>query len=490
MEISTDWNRSNFQRIFELASNTKIEIISWKTRLVIIDAFKLFYDKNPELNKKNIGLKNTGKNILWLIRCLRNNSLRLTVLKLLIRQKIVIKCTTNYKVISFSSFMHQIEEITLKQNLSLYCNKNLNLSMFYSGFFQHNSIALCKNLKSADLILFELEILDENSELNTSSKSYIDTILHHKHSVSNFFDFISLKNQFIYGAITVNNQTQSAINLASFADGEIQVTPFPKLFEAPKAKFSNGYFIPYVESHFHKINNSLLALFERDIQNSSLPVFFSTNWSPFTAIIHQIIDKTRIIWLSDNVEYAFDSITIPMYKMYPEKSAWTANDHVNPNFKQFSQSSKKVRNELSFSNFPDKNYFIQRPHDSLRPIRNINTLRNKLINLNFQILHPEIFSIDDQVKIFSNTNILVASSGASLTNLSFMPKGSHLIHIYGHDEISTTWEQLCSLLEISYFKILTTKVYGINHLIDNGSGVISSKEIRRLLIHASSLEFI
>ena len=68
-----------------------------------------------------------------------------------------------------------------------------------------------------------------------------------------------------------------------------------------------------------------------------------------TAIIHQIIDKTRIIWLSDNVEYAFDSITIPMYKMYPEKSAWTANDHVNPNFAQFSQSSKKVRKELSFS---------------------------------------------------------------------------------------------------------------------------------------------
>ena len=490
MEFSTDLDPSDFQKIFELTSNTKIEIISWKSSFEFIDTFKLFYEKSSELDIKKIGPKKIGRNILWLLRCLRNNSLRLIVLKLFIRQKILIKCITNDTVISFPSFIRLIEEISLKENLKLYCNNNLNLSMFYSGFFEHNLIALCKNLTSADLILFKLEILDKNLESNTSSKSYSGTIFQSEHGGSNFFDFIPLQNQSFYGSITVNNQTQSAIKLASFADGKLQITPFPKLFEAPKVKFSNGYFIPYVESHFHKINNSLLALFEREIQNSSSPVYFSTDWLPFKAIIHQIIEKTRIVWLSNTVAYTFDSISIPMYKMYPEKSAWTAEDHVNPNFKQFSESSKRIWNYFSFSNFSEKNYFIQRPDDSLRSIKNINALKTKLVNLNFQILQPEFFSIEDQVKIFSNMNILVATSGASLTNLSFMQKGSHLIHIYGHDEISKTWEQLCLLLEISYYRIFSTKAFGINHLIDNGSGVISSKEIKRLLNHVSTLKFV
>jgi hypothetical protein len=215
MEFSTDLDPSDFQKIFELTSNTKIEIISWKSSFEFIDTFKLFYEKSSELDIKKIGPKKIGRNILWLLRCLRNNSLRLIVLKLFIRQKILIKCTTNDTVISFPSFIRLIDEISLKENLKLYCNNNLNLSMFYSGFFEHNLIALCKNLTSADLILFKLEILDKNLESNTSSKSYSGTIFQSEHGGSNFFDFIPLQNQSFYGSITVNNQTQSAIKLAS-----------------------------------------------------------------------------------------------------------------------------------------------------------------------------------------------------------------------------------------------------------------------------------
>ena len=65
------------------------------------------------------------------------------------------------------------------------------------------------------------------------------------------------------------------------------------------------------------------------------------------------------------------------------------------------------------------------------------------------------YSFEDQVRLMSNTGILVAVHGAGLTNSIFLPSGSSVIEIFPWKFVKHTYRYLCSNLGLHYQGIVT-----------------------------------
>jgi len=70
-----------------------------------------------------------------------------------------------------------------------------------------------------------------------------------------------------------------------------------------------------------------------------------------------------------------------------------------------------------------------------RSLENETELENKLKEQGFEIIYAEDLNFDEQIKLFSETEVLVSSHGAGLANILFMQKGTRLISIFREDLI-------------------------------------------------------
>jgi capsular polysaccharide biosynthesis protein len=89
----------------------------------------------------------------------------------------------------------------------------------------------------------------------------------------------------------------------------------------------------------------------------------------------------------------------------------------------------------SSQDLPKKLYL--RRNSGIRLIKNIEKLESLLMTQGFVIVEPEKLDFFQQVRLFSNASVVVASSGAALANMIFMPKGAKLIVLISeHPETS------------------------------------------------------
>jgi capsular polysaccharide biosynthesis protein len=62
-----------------------------------------------------------------------------------------------------------------------------------------------------------------------------------------------------------------------------------------------------------------------------------------------------------------------------------------------------------------------------RPIQNAIDIQKTLADIGFVAIDPELLSVESQINIFENAEIMVAEEGAALTNLIFAKKMRLLI---------------------------------------------------------------
>ena len=88
---------------------------------------------------------------------------------------------------------------------------------------------------------------------------------------------------------------------------------------------------------------------------------------------------------------------------------------------------KAVYERFNISNLlPQKNVFIRRKA-LFRFIHNEQEIADYLLTKQFGVIEPSTMSFREQVECFSDTNVIVAQSGASLANIIFMKPGSTVI---------------------------------------------------------------
>tara|TARA_B100001175_G_C19458762_1_gene615370 strand:- start:749 stop:1474 length:726 start_codon:yes stop_codon:yes gene_type:complete len=95
--------------------------------------------------------------------------------------------------------------------------------------------------------------------------------------------------------------------------------------------------------------------------------------------------------------------------------------------------------------------FIMRK--GIRSISNMDYVKNKLNYFNINYVYMENYSIDKQLKIVSNSDILIGTHGSGLTWSIFMKPKSTLIEILPNKVLNDNYVILCDISNINYVKL-------------------------------------
>ena len=88
-------------------------------------------------------------------------------------------------------------------------------------------------------------------------------------------------------------------------------------------------------------------------------------------------------------------------------------------------------------------------------IMNNSKLINFLEKRNFQIIKPEKLSLNEQIDIFNNAQIIIAGHGAALTNIVFCEKNTNIIEFIPSSHPSRKCERISKILNLNYFRFIT-----------------------------------
>ena len=112
-------------------------------------------------------------------------------------------------------------------------------------------------------------------------------------------------------------------------------------------------------------------------------------------------------------------------------------------------------NSRSNSDSLHNRLFIQRPRRLFRPLQNENRIKKWLGDRNFVCISPEKMSLMDTVKEMSNKKIIVAESGAGITNVLFAQSGAYLVELYPGKGPMNFWPDLVGISGVNVIKVMS-----------------------------------
>jgi len=113
--------------------------------------------------------------------------------------------------------------------------------------------------------------------------------------------------------------------------------------------------------------------------------------------------------------------------------------------------------------------YIRREDANYRKILNEADLINKLRQQGFEIINPQHFEIPEQMKIFSNAEVIVAPHGSNLSNIIFCKKGTKIIEISPklnnlyEQNIAKRYKYITNFINLEFETIKADSVDVVNH---------------------------
>ncbi len=162
-----------------------------------------------------------------------------------------------------------------------------------------------------------------------------------------------------------------------------------------------------------------------------------------------------------NIEVSFNFIDDGFYNF--QNSSIPQFFNINKSIKILKFFLEKILINIKVPHFKSKIY-IRREDANYRKILNEADLINKLRKHNFEIINPQHFEILEQMKIFSNAEIIITPHGSNMTNIIFCKKGAKIIEISPNlndayeQNISTRYRNIASFLELDFNTIKADSV--------------------------------
>ncbi len=124
--------------------------------------------------------------------------------------------------------------------------------------------------------------------------------------------------------------------------------------------------------------------------------------------------------------------------------------HFNPKY------TLETRERLSkVSQNPQRKIYISRSMAAKRRVLNETEVELILRKRGFEIFHAENLSVQEQVELMGETQLLVSLHGAALTNMIFLPPGSQVLELRNyHDDKTNCYFNLANALGLSYYYTL------------------------------------
>ena len=136
--------------------------------------------------------------------------------------------------------------------------------------------------------------------------------------------------------------------------------------------------------------------------------------------------------------------------------------------------------------YPER-IFISRKDSQRRSLDNEEELSNALKELDFVEIIMTNLSLEEQVSVFNNSRIIVASHGAGLTNTLFCSPGCHLFEILPENYPNACFFRLAQMKNVFYHQLIaqsseSTDPHQANSRVDVESTVASVKAVIALEI--------
>ena len=135
---------------------------------------------------------------------------------------------------------------------------------------------------------------------------------------------------------------------------------------------------------------------------------------------------------------------------------------VNSKIPQFLNKidSIKILHSLKINDLPkDERIYITRKNCAYRNLINEIDVINKLKKINFRVVDLDSLTILEQIKLFSNAEIIVAPSGSALTNIVFCNPGTKVLEISPQynfsyeDNFKNRFSFISNELKLDYLRI-------------------------------------
>ena len=135
-----------------------------------------------------------------------------------------------------------------------------------------------------------------------------------------------------------------------------------------------------------------------------------------------------------------------------------------------------IRKGLTFPRGPDLVY-LERDESLFRRLKNRNELSLLLRNLGFKVLNPENLTLEEQVFYFNSAKIVVAESGAALTNIIFMNSGASVVEIHPGNAQAGLWGSLGKIFGVTVKEVYGRPLRIRNFLANDSSFKVDIKKI-------------
>ena len=203
--------------------------------------------------------------------------------------------------------------------------------------------------------------------------------------------------------------------------------------------------------------------------------------------ILEIIEKlggSEPILISDGEIVSFDNLTVALDGRHAHQADMHRIEPGSNIFQNRISDFQLIRRwmkenfPISEPNSPKKVLLVRGPNKQ-RSLQNAADIREALAALGFVAVDPELLSIESQINIFENAQVMVAEDGAALTNLIFAKRMNLLIHIGGYHpnpQVTGFWGQFADALNIQSIHILGVPQKR-NLVVDEGYSV----EVEELL---------
>jgi len=113
-----------------------------------------------------------------------------------------------------------------------------------------------------------------------------------------------------------------------------------------------------------------------------------------------------------------------------------------------------------------KRLYITRKNAHSRNIINENLVVDLLFSLGFEIVELELLNVLDQIKLFSQAEVIIAPHGAGLTNLVFCTPNTKVLEIFSSSYIGLCYWFLSNVKYIDYYFIVDRSNNSSNNIND------------------------
>ena len=194
------------------------------------------------------------------------------------------------------------------------------------------------------------------------------------------------------------------------------------------------------------------------IKNKKIKIAISRNLS------NKLRDFINLILKSNNIESTFVYLDDGFYK-------FTNSEF--PQFFNLNNSVKILRKFLLSPNTKNENkkIYITRQDASYRKIVNESDIVPVLISKGYKVINPLLYKVEEQIKIFSNADKIIAPHGSNLSNIIFCKEGTKIYEIgpnfdKNNEKIfEDRYKNLAKINKLIYTRLVTDTVPVENHSV-------------------------